>query len=278
MGYGVSGKNVLITGAAMGMGRLYALRAAREGATTLHLWDQDVAGMQETADLVREASNTPIEVITTEVDLSDSAVIDQQLTTLLERGAAGEIDVLINNAGVVSGNAYFWQDEKPPEWCMQINTLAPMQITRALLPQMIERKSQEMRILNIASAAATVSNPRMAVYCASKWAMLGWGDSLRLELINAGHEHIKLTTFCPSYISTGMFAGAKKMFLTPILTPEQAVNAAWQAMLDGKAVRYLPWSVRLAMIIKALLPQPWWDWTAKHILKVTSSMDEFRGH
>ena len=74
---------------------------------------------------------------------------------------------------------------------------------------MIADTSRPKRILNIASAAGTLANPKMSVYAASKWAMVGWSDSLRLELVREGHRHVAVTTFCPSYVSTGMFAGAR---------------------------------------------------------------------
>jgi all-trans-retinol dehydrogenase (NAD+) len=69
----------------------------------------------------------------------------------------------------------------------------------------------------------------MSVYAASKWAVIGWSDSLRLELEQQGHHHLKVTTFCPSYISTGMFEGARGPLLTPLMTPEDAVGRAWRA-------------------------------------------------
>ena len=117
---------------------------------------------------------------------------------------------------------------------LRVNTLAPMWLTRALLPGMIADRSRPKRILNVASAAGTLANPNMSVYAASKWALVGWSDSVRLELERAGHRHVKVTTFCPSYVSTGMFAGARGPLLTPIMTPERAGAAAWHGMLAGK--------------------------------------------
>src|SRR3546814_7372583 len=83
---------------------------------------------------------------------------------------------------------------------MRVNTLAAMWLTRELLPAMIADTARPKRILNIASAAGTLANPSMAVYAASKWAMIGWSDSVRLELRARGHRHVGVTTFCPSYI------------------------------------------------------------------------------
>lgn len=279
MTFSVKNKTILITGAAMGMGKSYALKAAREGASTIYLWDVNAQALNESAeDVVRAATSAQTKVRCCVIDLSDREAIARECQALLSQAPNG-VDVLINNAGIVPDNRYFWEhaSSRATTLCMDINTLAPMYLTQALLPAMVADSSVEKRILNVASAAGTVANPRMAVYCGSKWGLLGWSDSVRLELEDAGHAHIKITTFCPSYISTGMFAGAKSMLLTPIMTPDQAVNAAWQAMCAGKPILYKPWSVRLGLIFRALLPVRVWDWAAKNVFKVYGSMDDFRG-
>ena len=131
----------------------------------------------------------------------------------------------------MSAARYFW-DHTPDRdiaLTMDINALAPMYVTLEFLPDMMADAGRPRRILNVASAAGTVSNPRMSVYAASKWAVIGWSDSLRLELEQQGYGHLKVTTFCPSYISTGMFEGARGPLLTPLMTPEDAVDRAWRA-------------------------------------------------
>jgi len=160
---------------------------------------------------------------------------------------------------------------------MRINTLAPMWLTRELLPTMIADGSRPKRILNIASAAGTIANPRMSVYAASKWAMIGWSESLRLELRRSGYERFGVTVFCPSYISTGMFAGARGPLLTPIMTPERATRAAWEGMLAGTPVVSKPWTVKLAMALRGVLPTRLWDAIAGRVFHVYSSMDRFTG-
>ncbi|MBN9612755.1 MAG: SDR family NAD(P)-dependent oxidoreductase, partial [Actinobacteria bacterium] len=187
-------------------------------------------------------------------------------------------DILINNAGIVRG-ALFWEHdpERDIELTMQINTLAPMWLTREVLPTMIADGSRPKRILNIASAAGTLANPRMSVYAASKWAMIGWSESLRLELVRAGHGHVAVTTFCPSYISTGMFAGARGPLLTPIMRPGDAVRAAWRGMLAGNPIVSKPWTVKLARALRGVLPTRACDAIADRVFHVYSSMDRFTG-
>lgn len=266
------GAKVVITGAASGMGLLYAKRAVAEGASAVALWDRDAAGLERAAKELGQRSSVSTHV----VDLSDPASIEAGFVDT--RATIGIADVLINNAGIVTGNDYFWHTDMATqnEPTMRINTLAHMHVTRLFLPEMIADSGRAKRILNVASAAATVSNPRMSVYAASKWAMYGWSDSLRLELVQAGHGHIRVTTFCPSYVSTGMFSGARGMFLTPVIRPEIAVDAAWSAMLSGKPVQLTPWAVNLAKLLRGLLPVRAWDVAARW-MRVYNSMDRFTG-
>ena len=105
----------------------------------------------------------------------------------------------------------------------------------------------------------------------------GLGAVSRLELERTGNGHVRVTTFCPSYISTGMFEGAKGPLLTPLMTPEVAVDRAWRAMLAGRAQRLTPWTVGLGKTVRGLLPLAAWDVVADKIFKVYGSMDDFRG-
>lgn len=276
----IPGSTVLITGAARGMGELYARRAAREGARAIALWDMDE---ERTAALALELSGgsgrragTGPDVRAFIVDVSDrEAVIEAAART---RAELGEPDIVVNNAGIVRG-ALFWEhdQEHDIELTMRINALAPMWISREFLPAMIADSSRPKRILNIASAAGTIANPRMSVYASSKWAMIGWAESLRLELDREGHSHLKVTTFCPSFISTGMFAGARGPLLTPIMKPEYAVRAAWTGMLRGTPLVLRPWTVKLAMIARGILPTRAWDLVADRVFNVYASMDKFTG-
>ena len=264
---------VLITGGARGMGELYARRAVAARARAVALWDIDEDAVTA---LATDLSRSGVEVRGYRVDVSQR----EEIVAGLERVRAdfGSPDVVINNAGIVRG-APFWEHDpvKHIEGTMRINSLAAMWLTREALPAMIADASRPKRILNIASAAGTLANPNMSVYAASKWAMIGWSESLRLELEEYGHGHIRVTTFCPSYISTGMFEGARGPLLTPIMTPRHATSAAWNGMLRGTPMVLRPWTVKLSMALRGLLPTGAWDALARNVFKVYSSMDEFTG-
>jgi short-subunit dehydrogenase len=272
----VAGARVLITGAAMGMGRLYAERAVAEGATAVILWDKDAAALASTAAELTEKAASHTRVAPYVLDIADLGAIAQ--TAQRVRMEVGDPDIVINNAGIVRGK-YFWEHDNGDDTrpTMQINALAPMYITREFLPAMIANAYREARIVNIASAAGTLSNPRMSVYAASKAALIGWSDSLRLELVQQDHGNVKVTTVCPSYISTGMFAGARGPLLTPIMTPEYVVGRVWKAMLAGSPMLMLPWSVGLSKALRGILPLPVWDAVAGSAFGVYKSMEKFTG-
>lgn len=269
----VPGALVLITGAARGMGALYARRAIAGGARALALWDIDQAALDE---LVAELSASDADVRGYRVDISQLAQIRDASERVREE--LGTPDILVNNAGIVHGGP-FWEhdDERDTERTMRINALAPMWITSVFLTEMMTDAGRQRGILNIASAAGTLANPNMSVYAASKWALIGWSESVRLELAAAGIRHLTVTTFCPSYISTGMFAGARGPLLTPIMTPRAATKAAWNGMRRGTPLVLRPWTVKLSMALRGLLPTRVWDLMADRVFRVYSSMDEFTG-
>jgi all-trans-retinol dehydrogenase (NAD+) len=270
----VEGKRVLVTGAAMGMGRLFAERAIAEQASAVVLWDVNESALNDTLNELRR-QRPPRSAATSSTSPTLRAVADTAAAVLDD---LGRIDVLINNAGVVRGNKYFWETdlERDTKFTIDVNTLAPMYVAHEFLPAMIAAPG-ECRMLNLASAAGFTPNPRMAVYAASKWAVIGWSDSVRLELKQAGHDHVKVTTVCPYYVRTGMFDGARSAPLLPILDPADVVDEAWSAMLAGRPFVVLPKTVMLSEMLKGVVPTGVRDFIADHIIGVYHTMDDFTG-
>ena len=268
----VADKTVLVTGAAMGLGKLFATRAVAEKAKAVVLWDINAENLKETATELEAAGGT---VHTYVVDVSSPESIAE--AAKLVRENVGTIDILFNNAGIVRGNTYFWEtaNRRDIEQTVAINSLAPMYVALEFLPGMIE-SGNESRLINIASSAGLVANPRMAVYAASKWAAVGWSDSVRLELEQAKHDHVRVTTVCPTYINTGMFDGAKKILFTPMLEQDDVVDAAWKEMIKGGPFVILPWSSRLNKFLGGVLPVKLRDGFL-NLVGVYSSMEEFKG-
>lgn len=269
----VKGKSVLVTGAAMGMGRLFAERAIAEEASAVVLWDVNEPALNDT---LAELDDGPTEVSGYIVDVSDAAAVADAAAMVLDD--LGRIDVLVNNAGVVRGNQYFWETdlERDAKFTIDVNTLAPMYVAHALLPAMIDAPG-DCRLLNLASAAGFTPNPRMAAYAASKWAVIGWSDSVRLELKQAGHDHVKVTTVCPYYTRTGMFEGAKSAPLLPILDPAEVVDEAWKATLAGRPFVVLPKTVQLSEMLKGVVPTDVRDFLADRVFGVYRTMEDYTG-
>ncbi|MGA7205190.1 MAG: SDR family oxidoreductase [Specibacter sp.] len=268
----LAGSTVLITGAAMGMGRMYAELAVRDHAAHVVLWDVNAALLEQA---VAELGGRGAHIHSHVVDVGKLEAIEEAAEQV--RHDVGTPDILINNAGIVRGK-YFWEHDQRADIAatMAINTLALMHITREFLPAMIAG-GRTSRIVNVASAAGLLANPRMSVYSSSKWAVIGWSDSLRLELKQAGHHHIKVTTFCPSYIKTGMFEGARGPLLTPLLEPTAVTERVWRAMKEGTPILMMPWTVKLSTALRGVLPVAVWDVVAGRVFGVYKSMEHFTG-
>jgi all-trans-retinol dehydrogenase (NAD+) len=267
----VADKIVLVTGAAMGLGKLFARTAVQEGASAVVLWDINESALKDTAAELEAEGGT---VHTYVVDVSSSTAVTKAAN--LVRREVGDVQILVNNAGIVRGNGYFWENKlRDVEQTMLINALAPMYVAREFLPAMVESDT-ECRIINLASSAGLNAVPRMAAYAGSKWAAVGWSDSVRLELEQAGHNHVRVTTVCPTYINTGMFDGAKGIFLTPMLEQEEVVDGAWKEMLKGGPFLIIPWTSRLNKVLSGVLPVKARDLWLRRV-GVYNSMAEFTG-
>jgi all-trans-retinol dehydrogenase (NAD+) len=131
-------------------------------------------------------------------------------------------------------------------------------------------------IINISSASGFIGMPYMPAYAASKWAVIGLTESLRLEMELERFHGIRFTLFCPSYVDTGMFAGVKAPKLVPLLSPEEAVKRAYKGFRRGEYFILEPFMVKFTPALKALLPRPIFD-KVSDILGVTISAKKVRG-
>jgi short-subunit dehydrogenase len=256
----------------MGLGKLFAVHAVREGAAAVILWDANETALKETATELEAAGGT-IHYAT--VDVTSQTQVAEAAAQV--RGDVGTVHVLFNNAGIVRGNGYFWDnDERDFLLTMEVNAIGPMRVAREFLPGMIE-SGRDCRLVSIASSAGLNAIPRMAAYAASKWAAVGFSDSVRLELEQAGHNRVKVTTVCPTYIDTGMFDGAKGILFTPMLKQEDVVEETWAAMLEGRPFVVMPWTSRMNKVLTGVLPVRLRDLYLRRV-GVYNSMDEFHGH
>ncbi|MDN3605581.1 SDR family oxidoreductase [Kaistella yonginensis] len=261
-------KIVLITGGCSGIGKIMSRKSLERGCSQLIIWDINEEGLARTKS---EFSTLGGEVLTYKVDVSDLDEI--KINAQRVKTEVGSVDILINNAGIVVGKYFHEHTHEQIEKSMSINTTAVMHTTLEFLPGMIAKNSGA--ICNIASSAGLISNPKMSVYASSKWAVVGWGDSVRLEM-NQLKKNISVTTIMPFFINTGMFDGVKSKVL-PILEPERTSERIIKAIEKETKMFALPlpyWFIRLS---QGLLPIPAFDWVMQNVFGVYDTMKEFTG-
>lgn len=260
--------NVLITGAASGLGSLLAQNLGGRGGNLI-LLDVNARGLESVCNKLEENGVTAHQY---PCDLTDRRAIHATVERVL--ADCGHVDILINNAGIVSGKSLMEISDEAIERTIQVNTLALFWLTRAVLPGMIERNRGH--IVTIASAGGLVGTSRLTDYCASKFAAVGFDESVRLEMKRLG-LNIKTTVVCPFYIDTGMFAGVKTRFplLLPILKPEYAVKKIIRAIQEDRQRLLMPRMVYTVNPLR-LLPVSLFD-AVVEFFGVNKSMDEFTG-
>jgi all-trans-retinol dehydrogenase (NAD+) len=261
-------KTILITGAASGIGKRFAEKVSQASQARLILWDRNPEFLTE----IRQQLQPAVEVHCAGVDVTDPDAIQFEADHCIKEGLVP--DIIINCAGIVIGKMFHEHTFDEIERTLQINTTGSMWVVRAFLNEMIERGSGH--IVNLASASGYIGNPRMSVYAASKWGVIGWSESLRLEMerMNTG---IYVTAVIPSYIKTGMFDGVSAPRLVPLLETDQIVEKMLHGITKQKRTIQAPFMVRFVPLLKAILPYKAFDWVAGNLLGVYKSMDSFKG-
>lgn len=260
--------NVLITGGASGIGKIMGRIALEKGAACLVIWDINPASIEAAKAELGKLGKVAGFV----ADVSDNdAVMDAYAKTIAE---CGEIDIVINNAGIVTSNKTF--DKQTPEEItrtININTIAPMLVARAFLPDMLRRNRGH--ICNITSAGGMLGNPRMSVYGASKWGAIGWSESMRIEL-QSSKSNVHVTTVAPYYINTGMFDGVKSRVF-PILEPEYVAKKVMKAIRKNTVFAGIPFGFHFIRFWQGILPTRLFDIIFGEWFGIYHTMDNFTG-
>ena len=265
----IARKTVLITGGASGIGRQMAIRLARAGGNIV-IWDINQANLDKVLDELRSAGDRAARGYI--CDVSDR----EQVYAVAEKvkSEVGAVDILINNAGIVSGQRFLDLPDDKIERTFKVNALGLFWVTKAFLPHMVERNAGH--VVNVASSAGFVGVSKLTDYSASKWAAVGFDESLRVELRKIA-PGVHTTVVCPFFIDTGMFAGAKSRFsfLLPILKEAEVADAVVDGVRKNRQRLMLPPMVYLIPPLR-LLPLRVFDALAD-FLGVNMSMDEFVG-
>jgi short-subunit dehydrogenase len=257
------GKHAVVTGAASGIGRAISLSLAKAGCD-LCLIDINQAGLAGTVKEVQQLGRTSIS-LTCNLAVKDD--LDGTLDALLASWPA--IDILVNNAGVAFRGRS--EEMEPSDWerLLAVNLLAPIQITQRLLPTMLARS--EAHVLNVCSLLGLCGFSKFSAYCASKFGLVGYSESLRTEYQGSP---LGVTALCPGYVQTPFIEsvpgphGQHREQSTPrwlCTTPEVIANRSLKAIRRNQGLvvvtplaqvlwrmkRFMPSIVGLAGIFKS---------------------------
>lgn len=259
--YELKGKKVLITGGSRGIGPVIAESLLLKGASVA-LAARSESALQIVAERL---SSTGEKVITVPVDLNIQSQREMLIDSVIKE--FGEIDILINNAGLETEGAYAELSWQAISETVEVNLLAPMALTRLVLPLMLAKNTGH--IVNIASIAAKSGAPYAAVYSGTKAGLAEWTRGLRLELKGSG---IRFSTIFPGYVrEVGMFArfGRKSPFIIGSCSPGQVAKAVLNAIRKGKIekiVNSMP--LRYSFAINEVSPE-FGDW----LMRVSGAVD-----
>lgn len=189
----LNGKTAIVTGAGRGIGRATAIALAKEGVH-LGLIGLNMSNLENVAS---ELAQYDVKVSAATADVTDLESVTHAVEHITSD--LGPIDILINNAGVAKFGGFL--DLSPEEWekIIQVNLMGVYNVTRAVLPGMIERKSGD--IINISSSAGQKGAPVTSAYSASKFAVLGLTESLMLEVRK---HNVRVTALTPSTVVTDL--------------------------------------------------------------------------
>lgn len=189
----LKGKTALITGAGRGIGRAAAIALAKEGVN-VGLLGRTLGNLEKVSD---ELEGLDVQVSGAAADVADLEAVGHAVSHIKEE--LGPIDILINNAGIAKFGGFL--ELSPQEWedIVRVNLMGVYNVTRVVLPEMIERKRGD--IINISSTAGTKGAPVTSAYSASKYAVLGLTESLMLEVRK---HNIRVSALTPSTVATDL--------------------------------------------------------------------------
>ncbi len=243
----LSQRIVLITGASDGIGKQLAIDLAKRGAVVIGC-GRSIERLKEVLKEVRQSSPASAMM---GCDVSDQ----EQVHGMCEKILAdfGRVDILVNNAGIGMRQPFADMPLATIEAIIQTNYLGAVYCTHALLPSMIARGAGH--IVNISSVAGKIGTLNMAAYCASKFAMNGWSESLYHELKPLG---VKVSVVCPGPVHTGFnrnFPNSQPQSPESLFVSPDAVSAAIIRVIErNRAEHIMPPTLALLSWIKQAAP------------------------
>ncbi|KAB2838058.1 MAG: SDR family NAD(P)-dependent oxidoreductase [Melioribacteraceae bacterium] len=266
-------KNAVITGGAKGIGFATAVRFVNEGCNVA-LFDLDATELHDAKKKLDEFRNGKVFIYLADVT-EKTKLYEIAKQTEAEMGS---VDILINNAGYVKGGNFLEQSDEIWEKTIDINLRAFIYTIRAFLPGMNERN--EGFIVNISSASSTLGVPGLSIYTATKWAVWGFTESMRFESMNA-NKNVRWASIHPSYIRTGLFAGAKLGFLGNLIVPllkdhDVIAKAILKTIKKNKNIMLRPRTLKIGIFLRGILPDKLFQ-AIMILMGVPQSMNNWKG-
>jgi NAD(P)-dependent dehydrogenase (short-subunit alcohol dehydrogenase family) len=263
----LQGRTAVVTGAASGIGRAIALSLAKRGCH-LALADIDDKGLERTAAAI--VSNE-VRVSRHHLDVADATAVAEFPTRVTAHHTG--VDILVNNAGAALGGTFEQVAEADFEWLFAINFWGVVRMTRAFLPLL--HRSEEARIVNLSSLFGLIAPPGQTAYCASKFAVRGFSESLRHEL---SRTNIGVTVVHPGGVATSIAENARmaqslpaeevaerreraKAFLR--LPPEVAGEVIVRGIENRRARVLVGGDAKIMAIVERLMPVKYWNWLGR---------------
>ena len=262
-------KVVVITGAASGIGQATAKAFASEGAD-LVIADNNAQRLEETAKEIKAAG---VRVLACQVNVAEKKQVEAFANQVMKE--RGQVDILMNNAGVGVGGALLETNIEDYEWIFSINYGGVLYGLKYFLPHMVARKYGH--VVNTASGAGLCSIPAMSAYCSTKFAVVGLSETLRAEVRRYG---IGVSTICPGIINTNIVAQSRMHLQEGIrANHNRLVNFyrrfGWPPERVAKAILS---AVRHNRSIVPVGPEAWAQWFTKRMSqKFFDAMSEASG-
>ncbi len=249
-------KCAIVTGGALGIGLATCKRLLAEGVKVT-IWDINQAALKTAKKELAKLGKVHFY----QCDVANKRQVQKHVK--IAQKEMGRVDILINNAGYVSGGDLLDHPIEDWEKTIDVNLKALLYTTYAVLPEMYKRDNGH--IVNISSAAGTIGVAGLSVYAATKWAVWGLTESLRMEALNNGKAGVKYSTIHPGYIATGMFEGAKLgipgRWIVPLVKNHDVIAKAIveDALKKEKYSPKRPRTVNLNLRFRALMPDRWFQ-------------------
>lgn len=256
----LAGKQVLVTGAASGIGRAVAEQAADQGAV-LHLTDLQGPLLAEVAERIRARGGR---VATAEAaDVADHDQVRRLARLVTERH--GPMDVVLNVAGIAVWGTV--RSLEPQHWqrLVDVNLMGPIHVIEEFVPRMVDG-GRGGQLVNVSSAAGIIAMPWHAAYSASKFGLRGVSEVLRYDL---RRHRIGVSLVCPGGVDTGLvetiriagvdqqskaFVRARRRFQKHAVSPERAAEAIWRGALRNRYWVYTSADIRLVHWLQRFFP------------------------